>query len=141
MDGPYNASTILKRPRATERGGMSDGNPGQGQAPDPAQVVQAEMVVPRPPRPGFWLSVGCCLLMLGTQIGVVVAVVLAWVALTAIRSGKPPDPATLEESLPMTLLIGAGTVGTLLSALLMVAIAYRRQALRNAAAIQWVAAA
>ncbi len=110
-------------------------------SPD-ASVVQAELAPPMLPAPGFWASVGCCVLLLGAQMAVVTAVLIPWAFLEGIRGGGPLDPAALQDSLPMTLLIGAGTVGTVLCALLIVAIAYRRQvaaklALRNPTFTQW----
>ena len=101
---------------------MSDGYLGQAPVIDPTHVleadhvVQAEMVAARPPGPGFWLAVGCCLMMMGAQLLVGTIAVVVWIIPMVAGGGPPPDPAALEDSVPMPVLVGTATASTLLCA-------------------------
>jgi membrane protease YdiL (CAAX protease family) len=124
--------------------GMSDDNQDSTQGVSPDCAAETDAIPPRPPGPGFWGALGCCLLLLAAQVGIGIVAVAGWAMVAMLRGGMPPDAEAFEESVPVTLLFGAGTVSTLLCGLLFVAIAYRRQAarrlaLRNASATQWMA--
>jgi membrane protease YdiL (CAAX protease family) len=128
---------------AEERGMSDAGLSEPPSAPDPPEVVEAVIVPARPPGPGFWAALGFCFLILAGQVIVVMIAAVGWIVVQMAAGGQPPAAQALEDSLPMTLLIGAATAGTLACAVLVVAVVYRRRlprvlALRQPTALQWL---
>src|SRR5688572_6997514 len=90
-------------------------------APEPspvlAELAEAVAVPAKPPGPGFWAAIACCLIAMVAQIVVVTGALIVWLVIEAVLTHKPPDPG----SLPATLMIGAATIGTLVGAMAIVA--------------------